>query len=142
MFLAFHRHRGWYVVGLLLVWTTAGASQGAASVWAGVYTTKQAEAGEKIYFERCASCHGDDLAGRERSPALTGPQFLDAWHGKNLRRLFDRIGEMPPGAPVASAEAVDLLAFILAAAEIPAGSTALPADRGRLGEIMFERANP
>jgi len=111
-------------------------------VWAGVYTTKQAEAGEKIYFERCASCHGDALAGRERSPALSGPQFLDAWHGKNLRRLFDRIGEMPPGAPVSSAEAVDLLAYILAAAEIPAGATALPADRGRLGEIMFQRAKP
>jgi S-disulfanyl-L-cysteine oxidoreductase SoxD len=129
-------------LGLLLVWTTAVAPQGSASVWAGVYTTKQAEAGEKIYFERCASCHGDDLAGRERSPALSGPQFLDAWHGKNLRRLFDRIGEMPPGAPVSSAEAVDLLAYILAAAEIPAGATALPADRGRLGEIMFQRAKP
>jgi mono/diheme cytochrome c family protein len=111
-------------------------------VWAGVYSTKQAEAGEKIYFERCASCHGDDLAGRERSPALTGPQFLDAWHGKNLRRLFDRIGEMPPGAPVSSDEAVDLLAFILATSEIPAGASALPADRGRLGEITFQREKP
>jgi mono/diheme cytochrome c family protein len=129
-------------VWLLLVATTAAAPQKSASVWAGVYTTKQAEAGEKIYFERCASCHGDDLAGRERSPALSGPQFLDAWHGKNLRRLFDRIGEMPPSAPVSSAEAVDLLAFIMATAEIPAGSTALPADRVRLGEIMFEGEKP
>ena len=111
-------------------------------MWAGVYAAKQAEAGEKIYFGGGASCPGAALAGRERSPALSGPQVLDAWHGKNLRRLFDRIGEMPPGAPVSSAEAADLLAFILAAAEIPAGSTALPPDRGRLGEIMFERAKP
>ena len=119
----------------------SGRSAGSASVWAGVYTTKQAEAGEKIYFERCATCHGDDLAGRERSPALSGPQFLDGWHGKNLRRLFDRIAEMPPGAPVSSAEAVDLLAFILAAAEIGRIDGAAP-DRGRLGEIMFEREKP
>jgi S-disulfanyl-L-cysteine oxidoreductase SoxD len=126
-------------VGLLLVATTAAAPQESTSVWAGVYTTSQAEAGETLYFERCATCHGDDLAGRERSPALSGPQFLDVWHGKNLRRLFDRIAEMPPGAPVSSAEAVDLLAFVMAAAEIPAGATALPTDRGRLGEIMFER---
>lgn len=129
-------------VGLLLAGTTAAALQESTSVWAGVYTTKQAEAGEKIYFERCASCHGDDLAGRERAPALSGPQFLDVWHGKNLRRLFDRVAEMPPGAPVSSAEAVDLLAFILAAVEIPAGSTPLPTDRGRLGDIMFVREKP
>jgi mono/diheme cytochrome c family protein len=129
-------------VGLLLVSAASVAPQGSASVWAGVYTTKQADTGETIYFERCASCHGDDLAGRERSPALSGPQFLDAWHGKNLRRLFDRVAEMPPGAPVSPAEAADLLAFILASAEIPAGSTALPADRARLGEIVFERTKP
>jgi mono/diheme cytochrome c family protein len=129
-------------VALLLTSTTAAAPQESTSIWGGVYTTKQAEAGEKIYFERCASCHGDDLAGRERSPALSGPQFLDAWHGKNLRRLFDRVAEMPPDAPVSIAEAADLLAFILATAEIPAGSTALPADRGRLGEIVFERTKP
>jgi arginine/ornithine N-succinyltransferase beta subunit len=49
---------------------------------------------------------------------------------------------MPPGAPVPPAEAADLLAFILASAEIPAGSTALPADRARLGEIVFERTKP
>jgi mono/diheme cytochrome c family protein len=135
-----HRRGVLCAAGLLLAATAAAAPQQSTSVWAGIYTTRQAEAGEKIYFEKCASCHGDDLAGRERSPALSGPQFLDAWHGKNLRRLFDRIGEMPPGAPVSSAEAADLLAFILAAAEIPAGSTALPADRGRLGEIVFERS--
>lgn len=129
-------------MGLWLIWTTAVVPQESVSVWAGVYTAKQAEAGESIYFERCASCHGDDLAGRERSPALSGPQFLDAWHGKHLRRLFDRVAEMPPGAPVSAAEAADLLAFILASAEIPAGSTALPADRSRLAEIMFERTKP
>jgi mono/diheme cytochrome c family protein len=137
-----HRRGVVCAVGLLLVATAAAAPQESTSAWAGVYTTKQAESGEKIYFERCATCHGDDLAGRERSPALSGPQFLDAWHGKSLRRLFDRVAEMPPGAPVSSADAVDLLAFILATAEIPAGSTALPTDRGRLGEITFERSKP
>lgn len=142
MFPHLHRYRVLAAVWLLLVWTTAVAPQESTTIWAGVYTTKQAEAGEKIYFDRCASCHGDDLAGRERSPALSGPQFLDAWHGKNLRALFDRIAEMPPGAPVSSAEAVDLLAFILATAEIPAGSMALPPDRGRLGEIIFRREKP
>lgn len=114
----------------------------AQSVWSGVYTANQAAAGETIYFERCVSCHGDALDGRERAPALAGPQFLDAWHGKSLRRMLERIEEMPPGMPVSSTEGVNLLAFLLYSSEIPSGLTTLPADRARLAEITFERAKP
>ncbi len=132
------------VLGCATVAAVAGgAGQTAAtptSVWSGVYTASQAAAGETIYFERCASCHGDDLGGRERSPALAGPQFLDAWHGKNLRRMLERIEEMPPGTPVSAAEGIDLLAFLLYSSEIPSGPTTLPADRARLAGITFERA--
>ena len=119
-----------------------GAGQGAVSVWSGVYSAEQAATGEKIYFEKCSSCHGDDLGGRERAPALAGSQFLDAWHGKNLRRMLERIEEMPPGTPVSAAEGVNLLAFLLYSSEIPAGPTTLPADRARLAEITFERTKP
>jgi cytochrome c5 len=118
------------------------AAQQPRSVWSGVYTAEQAMAGEKVYFERCSSCHGDDLAGLERAPALTGSQFLDAWHGKSVRRLLDRIETMPPDAPVRAAEAVDLLAFLLRASEMPRGTAPLPADRSRLNEITFERTKP
>ena len=118
-------------------------SGGAKSVWAGVYTPAQAEAGEKVYFDRCVSCHGDDLGGRERAPAVAGAQFLDAWHGKNLRRLIERIDAMPPGGPPPAAEeGVDLLAFLLSASEVPSGSVPLAADRARLAEISIERAKP
>ena len=113
------------------------------SVWSGVYTTPQADAGEKIYFARCSTCHGDDLGGREQAPALAGSQFLDSWHGKDLRRLLDRVLTMPPGEkPVTNAEAVELVAFLLRSSELPGGSTALPAERARLIEIMIERAKP
>ena len=120
-----------------------GAGQAAAkSVWSGVYTADQAAAGEKIYFAQCASCHGDDLGGRERAPALAGPQFLDNWHGQNLWRMLERIGEMPPGAPVSAADGVSVLAFLLYSSEIPAGTAALPPDRARLAEITFQRTKP
>ena len=69
------------------------------SSWSGVYTTAQAAAGEKIYGDKCASCHGADLAGIERAPALAGGTFLDSWHGRDLRRLLERIETMPPTAP-------------------------------------------
>jgi mono/diheme cytochrome c family protein len=112
------------------------------SVWSGVYTTAQAVAGEKVYFARCSMCHGDELEGRERAPALAGAQFLDGWNGKDLRRLLDRIAEMPPGEPVSAGDAVDVLAFLLQASEMPSGQTALPADRAKLAEITFERQKP
>ncbi len=120
-----------------------GAGQTTAtSVWSGVYTAEQAAAGEAVYFAQCASCHGDDLGGRERAPALAGSQFLDAWHGRNLRRMLERIEEMPPGAPVSAADAVSVLAFLLYSSEMPAGSAALPADRARLADITVERTKP
>jgi mono/diheme cytochrome c family protein len=108
----------------------------------GVYTASQAVAGEKIYFARCSMCHGDELEGRERAPALAGAQFLDGWNGKDLRRLLDRIAEMPPGEPVSPGDAVDVLAFLLQTSEMPSGQTALSTDRAKLAEITFERQKP
>ena len=108
----------------------------------GVYSAAQAAAGEKVYFARCSMCHGDELEGRERAPALAGAQFLDGWNGKDLRRLLDRIAEMPPGEPVSPGDAVDVLAFLLQTSEMPSGQTALPTDRTKLAEITFERQKP
>ncbi len=104
-----------------------------------VYSAEQAAAGEKIYFAQCAGCHGDDLAGREKATALTGVQFHDAWNGKDLRRLLDRIETMPPTAPKSLPESqyLAMLAFLLRNAGMPEGSTALPADRAQLARILF-----
>lgn len=112
------------------------------SVWSGVYTDDQAAAGEKIYYARCSSCHGDELGGIERAPALAGGPFLETWRGKSLRRLLDRIDAMPPTEPksLSAADATAVIAFLLRSSEMPSGPTALPADRVQLGEISFESA--
>ena len=128
-------------VAVAEVGSVAAAAQ-TRSVWSGVYRREQADAGEKVFFARCSSCHGDDLGGREQAPALAGTTFLEAWHGKDLLRLLDRITTMPPGDPVSSAQALDLLAFLLRSSEMPGGSTPLPTDRFGLTQIMFERAKP
>lgn len=134
-------HRLPWVAGLVLASVALAAAQ-SRSVWSGVYADEQAASGEKIYFTRCSACHGDDLGGVEQAPALTGAPFLESWHGKDLRRLLDRVTSMPPGQPVSSAEALDVLAFLLRTSEMPSGPGALPADRARLAEIRFERARP
>ncbi|HWL63463.1 MAG TPA: PQQ-binding-like beta-propeller repeat protein [Steroidobacteraceae bacterium] len=104
-----------------------------------LYTAEQAAAGEKLYFEQCALCHGDDLGGREKATALAGAQFNEAWNGKNLRLLYDRLETMPPAAPksLTAAQYSALLAFLLRHSGMPAGSVALPTDRAQLASITF-----
>ena len=93
--------RAGLVCAAWLVLTPLFAAGQRISVWSGVYTAAEAEAGEKIYFARCSSCHGNELEGREQASALAGPQFLDGWHGRDLRQLLDRIKTMPPADPSA-----------------------------------------
>jgi mono/diheme cytochrome c family protein len=130
------------VTVVLLGGAAALAAPGPRSAWGGVYTDEQASAGETIYYAKCSSCHGDELGGIERAPALAGAQFLDAWRGRTLRRLLDRIDEMPPGQPksLSPVDAVAVLAFLLRSSEMPSGPAPLPADRAQLGDIAIDRA--
>jgi len=127
---------------VVVLGAAALAAAGPRSVWSGVYSDEQASAGEKIYYAKCSSCHGDELGGIERAPALAGAQFLEGWRGKTLRRLLDRIDEMPPSDPksLSSTEAVAVLSFLLRSSEMPSGPAPLPADRAQLGDITIDRA--
>jgi quinoprotein glucose dehydrogenase len=138
------RHMRGVIAGILALGCAAlvaQQAQQAPSSVSGVYSAAQAAAGEKIYFEKCAVCHGDDLAGREKATALTGAPFFEAWSGKNLRQLLDRIETMPPTAPksLPATEYVSLLAFMLRHADMPSGSSALTTDRAQLARIAIAR---
>jgi outer membrane protein assembly factor BamB/plastocyanin len=72
--------------------------------------------GRSTYLTSCAVCHGENLEGRERAPALVGSSFAAAWRGRDALALFNRIKTtMPQLAPGSlgeeSYEAV--IAFIL-----------------------------
>ena len=125
--------------------TGAFAQSTTRSVWTGVYTAPQAEAGAGRYAAACAECHGDDLEGRERAPALAGGAFAQRWDGSTLKKLFERMEEMPPDDPASRPSAKeygDILAFLLSANRIPAGTTPLAGDKAVLAGIIYTSQKP
>ena len=135
------------------IWLAALAFLGTATVtvaqqlttWDGVYTTAQADRGEKLYTERCARCHGDTLQGVEAAPALAGPAFYGNWDGETLDALFQRIRtSMPQDSPgsLTRAENADVLAYMLRVAKYPAGMVPLDGQGGALTRIRVLMYRP
>ena len=123
------RSPGGHVPGSLSV-----RAQTTASQWSGVYTAAQAGRGEKLFQDKCASCHAPDASGGD-APALKGGEFVVNWNDLSLGDLFDRIHvSMPMDAPgtLKPEQVVDVLAFLLKSGAYPAGEAELSADLARV----------
>lgn len=121
------------------------AAQTTRSVWDGVYSQEQADRGKALYARECASCHGAELSGGEEAPPLTGAAFLADWNGLTLGDLFERIRvSMPEGKPgsLSRQTNADILAYLLAANQFPAGKSDLPTGAEFLRQIRFETERP
>jgi mono/diheme cytochrome c family protein len=132
--------RSLWLAGMTLLAVGGALAQDKKSVWAGVYDTKQAARGAELYTRTCAACHGQDLEGIEQAPPLAGGTFAQRWDGSTLRKLIERIEEMPPddfNKRLSDQQNIDVLAFLLSANKIPAGPAALVADRNGLAQITF-----
>ena len=95
----------------------------------GEFTAAQAAAGRAPYTASCASCHAEDLGGRE-GPALKGASFQDKWRAVPARDLLAYIQQnMPPGGPTLPPDqAAAIAAFILQSNGAPsAGAGPAPA---------------
>jgi len=139
------RNRSLVTLVIVAVVVAATIAQSARSAWTGVYTTEQATRGEQLYVRTCAECHGDDLEGRERAPGLAGVTFNQRWDGATLKKLFERLEEMPPAKPEARltpSQYADVLAFLLNANEVPAGMTPLEPDKKALADITYTSQQP
>ena len=100
----------------------------APSVWNGVYSTEQAERGQKVYDATCARCHGADLTGGRARP-LVGESFIRDWGGLTLDSVLTRAKTMPPGAAGALGDEgyLDILAYVLLRNDFPTGGGELTA---------------
>jgi len=115
------------------------------TVWDGVYTEEQAKRGQAAYEQDCASCHQSDLAGDGFAPGLAGPEFASAWDGLPVSDLLERIRvSMPPSNPgsVTPAAKVDIIAHLLKANRVPAGTTELPKEADALKQIQYKASKP
>jgi cytochrome c len=115
------------------------------TVWDGVYTSEQSDRGAKFYADRCARCHGDAMQGVEAAPALVGTAFYANWEGETLDALFDRIRtSMPQDRPgsLSRTENADILAYMLRAANYPAGTMPLDSQNGALRRVKVLMYRP
>src|SRR5262245_29377783 len=104
-----------------------------------VYSDAQAQLGQSIYKQRCASCHGDAMQG-QNGPPLAGSDFLAVWATQPLSDLANKIRvTMPENDPgtLTRQQASDLVAYILRAGKFPAGQTDLVADEAALKTITL-----
>ena len=94
-----------------------------------VFSAAQAVSGRDLYSANCASCHTDDLGGRNEAPQLAGPNFMNAWRSRSTKDLYDYIaGSMPPGGAALNEEQfLQVTAYILQQNSAQPGASPLTA---------------
>jgi alcohol dehydrogenase (cytochrome c) len=96
---------------------------------AGPYRAEQAAAGRTAYQNNCASCHAENLSGRE-GPQLAGANFMTQWGNRTVADLvsFMRSTMPPGGGNLGDQTYLDIAAFILDSNGARAGTANLTAD--------------
>jgi mono/diheme cytochrome c family protein len=95
----------------------------------GPFTPAQAERGQVVFAESCASCHGTDLNGRS-APPLTGPAFEQSWSHPRVTLddlFFVQRTTMPPRAPttITPADHAAVFAYLLQVNDYQPGAVAV-----------------
>lgn len=127
------------VAALTISISTALIAQDPPPIWAGVYTTTQAERGATVIQRHCSECHHDDLSGGE-GPALAGSTFMVKWEMQSVERLFHKIRDTMPevgNTDVTDAQKLDTVAYILQQNGFPAGATELTDTKDALAAIRM-----
>jgi PQQ-dependent dehydrogenase (methanol/ethanol family) len=82
----------------------------------------QLRRGEMVYEKSCATCHQENLAGKDVNPPLIGAGFVSKYRGQPMQGLVDRTRTtMPLSAPRSLSDQAyrDVVAYILKANNLP-----------------------
>jgi alcohol dehydrogenase (cytochrome c) len=96
-----------------------------------IFTGAQSDAGQSLYVEHCASCHGQNLDDGPFAPPLKGIDFRQKWDAPSVEPLFTFTStKMPSARPGTLGEEAyaQLLAFILHENGARPGTKELPAN--------------
>jgi cytochrome c553 len=108
-------------------------------VWDGVFTTAQADRGKQS-VARCQGCHGADLGGTDRAPALKGNGFLANWEDGSVNRLFVKVRDTMPPTNVDSISPetkLDIVSYLLRENGFPVGATELAVNADALDGLQI-----
>jgi len=128
---------------IFLVLAPGSVAQTSRSIAEGVYTAEQANRGKTAYVEHCARCHGNELGGGDETPALVGDKFLGNWRNHSVNELFERVRvSMPADRPGSLGRQMlsDILAYMFAVNQFPAGGQELSIQGEALKQIQFQAA--
>lgn len=110
-------------------------------VWDGIFSLAQADQGKQA-AARCQGCHGPDLAGTDRAPALKGNAFVANWQDGSVNKLFLKVRDtMPPGNTDSLSPEVKLtiVAHLLRENGFPAGTSELPLNADVLDSLQITK---
>jgi mono/diheme cytochrome c family protein len=123
------------VLALTLV-TATGSATGTAddpTTANGVYTRRQADAGQNLFALACQSCHAPTQHA--------GADFRGRWFGRSLGELFGYLRrEMPQTDPgtLSDEEYTAVIAYLMRINRMPAGDRPLAADSAALHRIRID----
>lgn len=122
----------------MLLAAVAVRAQSPLSVKDGVYTAAQADRGEKVYKQACASCHALETKGKVSSdtpgPDLGGDEFVSHQSGRPAWVIVRTIKDTMPydfSMEMTEPIALDLTAYILKVNKFPDGKAELTAETAK-----------
>ncbi|NKB33028.1 MAG: PQQ-binding-like beta-propeller repeat protein [Pseudomonadales bacterium] len=93
------------------------------------YTEAQATAGQQVYEQRCATCHGFNLEGFELAPSLSGNLFSRRFGSGTADNLARNVQRMPPNEiSLSEQDTANVLAYLFSRNGVAAGTAQVSAD--------------
>ena len=135
--------------GAAFAMAAAAQTSDLVSIADGIFTAEQARRGQVAYTGPCDRCHGYKLDGASDdpdmlpAPPVAGPKFLRKWNGRSLAALVEYLrATMPANNPgyLSDVEITDIVAYMLATSDMPAGTKPLSPDPQKLARIAIVQA--
>lgn len=113
------------------------------TIWDGVFTASQSEAGATLYTKNCAGCHGKTGRGSPGGPGITGANLNKKWEDTSLFDFYTFAHtNMPPGKAGTignEQDYVNIVAYVMDLHGAEPGTSELVYNEDQLSNIYIVR---